>query len=252
MWTTSVANRAASESWSASLTATIASMPSSRQARTIRTAISPRLATSTRRMRVADFTTTTRTERSRTGASLLDRHAVLDADGDDLAADACLDVGHQLHHLDDAHRRRRVDDVADVGERWCTRLRRAPEDARRRRHDDVRAGRQRGRRCRRRPVGRGSVRIAAGTVGCRPSDVVDVAGGAAGADVEAGEWKARRSTRWTRTSPERTSISDQSDRSNASTTRLIASSELLTMVLFRTCVCHAAQPEVILRLGARC
>ena len=76
MWTTSVASRAASESWSASLTATIGSIRSARQARTIRTAISPRLATSRRRIGRAESRRRSRRNREQRLA-LLDRHAVV-------------------------------------------------------------------------------------------------------------------------------------------------------------------------------
>ncbi len=140
MWTTSVARRAASESWSASLTATIDSMPSSRQARTIRTAISPRLATSTRRMAAA-LKTMRRPERSRRGLAPSEPPPRSHSRQRPPRRDARLDVVHQLHHLDDAECRRSLDRVADVRERRQARLGRAPEDARRRRHDDVGAGR---------------------------------------------------------------------------------------------------------------
>ena len=83
-------------------------MPSSRQARTIRTAISPRLATSTRRSVEVWVTAVMarQTARSRTTPALGQRAAVLAEDRRPRCPDTRIDVVHQLHHLDDAHGRR--------------------------------------------------------------------------------------------------------------------------------------------------
>ena len=122
MWTTSVARRAASESASASLTATIAFdalLPAGPD--------DPHRDLARGWRPVHDGSWFWRSVSSHDddpdGAianstwPFSNRLAVLAVDGDDLSADARLDVVHQLHHLDDAHRRRGVDGVADVGER---------------------------------------------------------------------------------------------------------------------------------------
>ena len=180
------------------------------------------------------------------GLPFLDRDAVLAVHGDDLAADARLDVVHQLHHLDDAHRRRGVD-----GRRRRRRTEVDPARANARRCPAT-ATRRRGRRpvagpptpSRWHPVARRTSPSSSG------ADRSVVRRGGRGSRPGRRRRPARRSDvdRWTRRLPERTSISDQSERSNASTTRLIASSELLT-----TIPCSPpCTTEIILRFGRVC
>src|SRR4051794_33823111 len=106
MQTARSASRAASPSRSAVEVTTTVSMPSARQARMIRTAISPRLATSTRRtgVRAGDGAVTglviVRTDPEQ-HLVVLDHLGVAGADLDDLARRRCDDRVHQLHDLDD-------------------------------------------------------------------------------------------------------------------------------------------------------
>src|ERR1700730_8842514 len=107
-------------------------MPSSRQARATRSAISPRLA-------IRTF--------SNMGSVLwlevhqhlleLDPIAVLHEDLRDLAALTGRDLIHHLHRLDDAHGLAELDTRADLHERLRARLRGAVEGAHQRRpHPD--------------------------------------------------------------------------------------------------------------------
>ena len=200
-----------------------------------------------------------RTSRRRPGRSdrkerlpFLNRHAVLAVDGDDLSADAGLDVVHQLHHLDDAHRRRRVDGVRrrrrTAVDPARASARRCPATATRRRGRRSAAGiaRRRRRRSARRLADASSASSGADRSGRRGGGVGRAS---VGAEVD----------RWTRRLPERTSISDQSERSNASTTRLIASWELLTIIPYsspcndrKSSYVSSVVVRVVARTDARC
>src|SRR3954464_11633855 len=118
------ASRAASPSRSAVEVTTTVSMPSARQARTIRTAISPRLATSTRRTGVragAGGGAVTGLVIVRTDPEqhlvVLDHLGVAGADLDDLARRRCDDRVHQLHDLDDRQLLVALDGLPDGHER---------------------------------------------------------------------------------------------------------------------------------------
>src|SRR5581483_570270 len=117
----------AKRTWSArastsECTATVL-MPSSLQARTMRSAISPRLA-----MRILRNTRLRFLEAEELLA-VLDRFAVLHEDLDDGTRDLGLDLVHQLHRLDDAESLTRLHDRSDVGEDGSVRRRRAIERA---------------------------------------------------------------------------------------------------------------------------
>src|SRR3954452_24748331 len=144
MQTARSASRAASPSRSTVETTTTVSMPRARQARTTRTAISPRLATSTRRMVV-------RTGASTVGVSLtgpdpeqhllvLDHLGVAGADLHDLSGHRCDHRVHQLHDLDDRQLLVRLDGRADLHERRLAGGRGGPEGTDGRRADDHAAG----------------------------------------------------------------------------------------------------------------
>src|SRR5262245_17546562 len=98
------ASRSASE-WT-----TTVRMPISRQARWMRSAISPRLA-----MRIFSNTRCLLDDEER--LAVLDRLPVLDQDRLDDAVLVGLDLVHQLHRLDDANGLARLDGVADLDER---------------------------------------------------------------------------------------------------------------------------------------
>ena len=240
MCTTSSASRAPSESRSASLTATTTSSPSSRQAPTIRTAISPRFATSTRRS-VAAGQVVQSGSTANSAITLVDGDAVVDEHPDDGSAILRLDVVHQLHHLDDAHRAA----PARPGRR-CRRTvaRRAAAIARRSRATArPRDARPPGDHRRRDwAAGSGAVGLA-----CRRSPGRRCDGGRCGARRALAD--SVPAERWIRSDPARTSISAQSERSKASTIRLITSRSLLTTMLPsaspRPCCPHA----FILRLA---
>src|SRR3990170_7202601 len=113
-------------------------MPSSRQARMTRTAISPRLAM---RMR-PNIGRLQRVERAPVDGleleeelSVLDRLGVLDADRLDDGVDLGLDLVEELHRLKHAERLAGSDRVADLDEGWRPGLRRPVEDADHRRLD---------------------------------------------------------------------------------------------------------------------
>ncbi len=107
-------------------------MPSSRQARATRSAISPRLA-----IRTFSNTRLTRLGRLEVHQHLLelDPLAVLDDDLGDLAALAGRDLVHHLHRLDDADGLTGLDGVADLDERLRAGLGGAVEGADQRRQD---------------------------------------------------------------------------------------------------------------------
>ena len=86
----------------------------------IRTAISPRLATSTRRSVDVWVALSWRDGRlyCEQHVPSVDAHSVLDEHPDHGSRDARTDVVHQLHHLDDAQGAAGLHIVADVGERW--------------------------------------------------------------------------------------------------------------------------------------
>ena len=87
---------------SASETASTDSIPSSKQARTIRTAISPRLAISTRRSRPMPAVSSLRIDDD-DRLPELDRPPVLHEDRRHHTVDRRSHMVHQLHHLDDRH-----------------------------------------------------------------------------------------------------------------------------------------------------
>src|SRR6185503_13394433 len=97
MHTTRSASCAPRLSRSASETASTASISSSKQARMMRTAISPRLATSRRFSGIGSADHDKR-------LPVLDRLAVLGHDRPDLAGHGRDHVVHQLHHFDDGER----------------------------------------------------------------------------------------------------------------------------------------------------
>src|SRR5688572_3646314 len=97
-------------------------MPSSRQARKMRSAISPRLAIRTlssigvalvRGLFFADLFFDYEERLAE-----LDRAAVLDEDADDAAGELRFDLVHHLHRFDDAERVARLDLGADLDERF--------------------------------------------------------------------------------------------------------------------------------------
>src|SRR5690606_20460474 len=108
-------------------------MPSSRQARRMRRAISPRLA-----MRI--FSNMAASADHEQGLAVLDRLAVLDQDGLDHAAGVGLDLVHQLHRLDDAQALAAGDLLAELDQRLRARCAGAVEGADHRRLDDVAVG----------------------------------------------------------------------------------------------------------------
>src|SRR5690242_12131447 len=122
MQTTRSASWAPRLSRSASDTASTASISSSKQARMMRTAISPRLATSRRRSGIGSADHDQR-------LAVLDRLAVLGHDRLDLAGHGCDDVVHQLHHFDNRQGVALVHGLADLDERWGARRGRSPEEA---------------------------------------------------------------------------------------------------------------------------
>src|SRR5689334_3877032 len=110
MHTTRSASCAPRLSRSASDTASTASIPSSKQARMMRTAISPRFATSTR---FSGIGSADHDER----LPVLDRLAVLGPDRLDLARDRRDHGVHQLHHFDDGQGVALIHGLADLDER---------------------------------------------------------------------------------------------------------------------------------------
>src|SRR6185437_9940489 len=150
MQTDSSASATYFASRSASECTTTVFTPSSRHARWIRNAISPRLAIRTlskslslRRAGIQGLFT--RVPRRRTGSSKqeqrlaeLDRLAILDEDRLDRAAGVGLDLVHELHRLDDAKRVALRDGVADFDERRRAGRRRAIEGADHRALHDMR------------------------------------------------------------------------------------------------------------------
>src|SRR5581483_522906 len=105
MQTDLVAMRAAKLSRSGCDTATTLSRPSASQARTIRTAISPRLATSTRPNGNATLLPARRSTLDDDERLVeLDQGGVLVKDSRHHAVHPCPDAVEELHHLDQAHR----------------------------------------------------------------------------------------------------------------------------------------------------
>src|SRR5574338_787793 len=130
MHTDSSARRTYLASVSASeCTATVLT-PSSRQARSTRSAISPRLA-----MRIFSNMTGSADDEQR--LAVFDRLAVLDHDGLDHAADVGLDLVHQLHRFDDAQALARGDALTELDEGLGARRRGAVEGANHRRLDHM-------------------------------------------------------------------------------------------------------------------
>src|SRR5215203_6413902 len=128
MHTARSASRAASPPRSAVDVTTTASMPSARQARTTRTAISPRLAMRTRRTGVRPGARAALARLCTAGLAIvrtdpeqhllvLDHLGVLRAHRDDLAGDRRDDRVHQLHDLDDRQLLVRPDGLPDPHER---------------------------------------------------------------------------------------------------------------------------------------
>src|SRR5438552_10311571 len=107
---------AARESRSASETATTDSRPSSKHARTTRTAISPRFATST--LRISVLVKRQREER----VAVIDGRRILHVNLGDGAGRRRVDMAHQLHYFDDAHRVALGHLLADLDERLGARL----------------------------------------------------------------------------------------------------------------------------------
>src|SRR5215211_1928684 len=112
--------------------------PSSRQARTTRSAISPRFAIRT----FSNTPTRLLADRLQVHQHLLvlDRISVLDQDLDDAPALARTHLVHQLHRLDDAHGLADVDDVALLHERLGAGLRgpvEGPDEGSEHRHPTV-------------------------------------------------------------------------------------------------------------------
>src|SRR4051794_34247068 len=115
MHTRSSARRACKASRSVvEQTATVA-MPSSRQARSTRSAISPRLA-----IRIFRNTTSERLDQEERLPEL-DGPAVLDHDLRDAPAELGLDLVHHLQRLDHAEHLSALHDVADLDEGRCFR-----------------------------------------------------------------------------------------------------------------------------------
>src|SRR6185503_14383187 len=137
-------------------------MPSSRQARKMRSAISPRLAIRTLSSIFSCARELFFDDEER--LAKLDRAAVLDEDADDSASELRLDLVHHLHRFDHAERVAGFDFRADVDERLGARSRAAVERSDHRGRDLLaaygrsgglsRCGRGSG-RCRRRGGGRG-------------------------------------------------------------------------------------------------
>src|SRR5579863_4699602 len=100
MQTVRSASCAASPSRSASEAPTTHSRPSRRQARTIRTAISPRLA-----MKTLESAGTPLLRHAKQRLPVLDESGVLGADLDDRPGDPGGDRVHHLHDLDQADNR---------------------------------------------------------------------------------------------------------------------------------------------------
>src|SRR6185503_13831696 len=141
-------------------------MPSSRQARKMRSAISPRLAIRTLSSIFSSLARELVFDDEERLAEL-DRAAVLDEDADDAAGELRLDLIHHLHRLDHAERVAGFDFGADLDERLGARSGAAIERSDHRGRDLLAAnGRRRGRnrcgcwsgRCRRRSGGRGNRR----------------------------------------------------------------------------------------------
>src|SRR5258708_4376121 len=97
-------------------------MPSSRQARRIRSAISPRLAMTT-------FSSMATLFDYKQGLTELDRVAVARHDRGDPSGLVGLDLVHHLHGLDDAQNLAHLDFIADLNERLGARRRCAVERA---------------------------------------------------------------------------------------------------------------------------
>src|SRR5262245_24280760 len=106
-------------------------MPSSRQARRMRSAISPRLAMTT--LSSIPGPLLDREE----GLAELDRLAVLGKHRDDLAGALALDLVHHLHRLDDAEHLADADLLAHFDERLRAGRRRGIEGADHRRGHQV-------------------------------------------------------------------------------------------------------------------
>src|SRR6478735_4956094 len=112
MHTARVASRAPSEPRSASLTHSTVSIPSFSHVRITRTAISPRLA-----MRMRLIVTSSVRPHEHQRFAVLDHLAIDAKDLDHLARNPRARRGHELHHLDDADHRIRLDPRADLDER---------------------------------------------------------------------------------------------------------------------------------------
>src|SRR5713101_7646091 len=129
MQTSSSANRTCSEFSSASeYTATVL-MPSSRHAKMMRRATSPRFA-------IRIFLNTLSRSYREQPLAVLDRLPAFDVDVHDLAVVFRVDLVHQLHRLDDAEHLPFLHLGTDVNERRRARLGRAVERADDRRLDD--------------------------------------------------------------------------------------------------------------------
>src|SRR3970040_192349 len=89
-------------------------MPSSRHARKILSAISPRLAIKTLSS-IANLGVYDEEQ-----LAVLDGTAVLGEDAHDSTADVGVDLIHHLHRFDDAERVSGIDDCADLDERLCS------------------------------------------------------------------------------------------------------------------------------------
>ena len=130
--------RAGSESRSASDTTSTVSMPSCRQVRITRSAISPRLAIRTRRIRMQLRPRRAAAPRRYSTSSPLPRRCAAPR-----RADAGAHRVHQLHHLDDADDRVRLDLRAHLDKGRLARLGRAIEDAQQGRGNRDSSGRRR-------------------------------------------------------------------------------------------------------------
>src|SRR5262245_45786393 len=117
-------------------------MPSSCSVRITRTAISPRLAMSTRvnMRRLQDRRTAVGELELEQELPVLDRLGVLRVDRADDARVLDLDLVHELHRLEDAERLAGHDDVSDADERARSRLRGTVERPHHRRLDADQTG----------------------------------------------------------------------------------------------------------------
>src|SRR6516225_2065072 len=111
--------------WSASETATTVSIPSRLHARTMRTAISPRFATSRRAIPDIDVATLLGGRNHDQHLIELNHRSILHQDARHDPVHAGLDGAEQLHHFDQADGIVRLHALADLDERRFTRGRRA-------------------------------------------------------------------------------------------------------------------------------